>query len=98
MAKFELKTWMTENREIIISNYSELTKERFFNGISLKEFMTTTFTSMVNNNIKSAKRAAKMLPFLMGNVYFNNSIVGGCDEMTDKLRAKYTNTAYMALV
>ena len=53
---------------------------------------------MQMNNVKSEKRAASMLPFLMGNVYFNNSKVTGSDKVTDALKAKYNGTAYMAMV
>ena len=37
--------------------------------------MVQVLNLMVVNNIKSEKRAASMLPFLMGNVYVNNSEV-----------------------
>ena len=70
-ATFELTTWLSENREQVISKYNKLTSEEFFNGISLKDFMVQVLQSMQMQNIKSAKRAASMLPFLMGNVYFN---------------------------
>lgn len=71
--KFEIKTWMSENRQVVIEKYEELTKENFFQGITLKGFMCEVLSAMVINNIKSEKRAIAMLPFLMGNVYFDNS-------------------------
>lgn len=97
-ATFELKTWLSENRETIISKYNALTNEEFFNGISLKDFMVQVMNAMQMNNVKSANRAASMLPFLMGNVYFNNSKVTGNDKVTDALRNKYNGTSGMALV
>lgn len=98
MKTFELKNWMSENREVVIENYNKLTTEQFFNGISLKDFMVQVLRSMEMQNIKSAKRAASMLPFLMGNVYFNNSKVTGNDIKTDALREKYNGTSAMAMI
>ena len=95
---FELKAWMTENRDVVISKYEELKSEKFFNGISLKDFMMAVYNMMNINNPRSAKRAGDLLPFLMGNVYFENSKVTGNDKVTDTLKAKYEGTAFMALV
>jgi len=97
-ATFELTTWLSENREQVISKYNKLTSEEFFNGISLKNFMVQVLQSMQMQNIKSAKRAASMLPFLMSNVYFNNSTVTGSDKKTEALKSKYEGTSYMAMV
>lgn len=98
MKTFELKTWMSENREVVIESYNKLTAEKFFNGITLKDFMTQVLDLMVVNNIKSEKRAASMLTFLMGNVYMNNSKVEVAYDRDAKLREKYEGTAYMALL
>lgn len=98
MKNFEIKNWMSENREVVIENYNKLTTEQFFNGISLKDFMLQVLNLMVVNNIKSEKRAASMLPFLMGNVYVNNSKVEVVNNRDVKLAEKYKGTAYMALV
>tara|TARA_R110000851_G_scaffold300803_1_gene457043 strand:- start:58 stop:384 length:327 start_codon:yes stop_codon:yes gene_type:complete len=70
--KFELKNWLTENRDTVIASYTRLTKEELFNNISLKTFMTETFNSMVRNNIKSSNRASKMLSILITDVYNDN--------------------------
>jgi len=97
-ATFDLRTWMTENREMIISKYNKLTAEKFFNGISLKDFMTLVLNAMVRNNIKSEKRAETMLPYIMGSIYVNNSKVVAEDKITNKLTEKYNGTAYTALI
>jgi hypothetical protein len=97
-ATFELTIWLSENREQVISKYNNLTTEEFFNGISLKDFMVQVLKSMQMQNIKSANRAASMLPFLMGNVYFNNSKVTGSDKKTEALKTKYEGTSFMAMV
>ena len=72
-ATFELKTWLSENRQSIISEYEQLSKEEFFNGMSLQNFMIAILNTMAMNNPKSEKRAASLLPYVMGDIYFNNS-------------------------
>jgi hypothetical protein len=74
-AKFELKTWMSENREIVISEYNKMTSEKFFNGCTLAQFMREVFHLMLMNNVKSERVAVSKLPYLMGNVYFQNTTV-----------------------
>ena len=71
--KFEVTKWLTENREIVLAKYEALTKENFFQGQSLKDFMVAILNAMVMNNVKSEKRAESMLPFFIGNVYFEFS-------------------------
>jgi hypothetical protein len=97
-ATFELQNWMSENREIVISKYNDLTNEAFFNGISLKNFMIQVMNSMSINNPKSDKRAASLLPFVMGNVYVANSKVSANDSKTEALKAKYEGTSFMAMI
>lgn len=96
--KFELKSWLSENREIVISKHNALTTEKHYSGISLKDFMVEVVKMMEINNVKSEKRAASKLPFLMGNIYFENSKVTGRDSKTEALAEKYKWTAAMALV
>lgn len=98
MTTFDLKNWMTENRETVITKYNKLTKEEHFNGVTLREFMTQVYNLMSANNIKSAKRAASMLSVLMGTVYADNCrILVGIDRDA-AIKSKYEGTAYMALV
>jgi hypothetical protein len=97
-AKFELKTWLSENRETVIAKYNELTKEANFSGITLKEFMTNIMTMMVNNRVGSAKTAENKLAFFMGEVYMNNCNVYAQDRITDRLRNQYSGTSFMAMV
>jgi len=98
MTRFELKTWLTENRETVISKYEELTKEEFFNGISLGTFMARVMQAMNCNNVRSTKRAEKLLPTVMGNEYINNCSIQVVNDRDAKLATKYEGTAYMALV
>ena len=98
MKTFELKNWMSENRETVISKYNKLTNEANYNGISLRDFMVQVMSIMQINNVKSEKRAASMLQIAMSEVYNNNSRIIGNDKVTDALRAKYNGTAAIALV
>ena len=75
MKTFTLTTWLTENREVIISKYEALKLEQFFSGISLKEFMVKILKAMEMNNVKSEKTANSKLPFLMGSIYFQQSTI-----------------------
>lgn len=95
---FEIKKWLSENRETIIAKYESLKNEQFFNGITLKDFMVQILNAMQMNNVRSDKRATSMLPFLMGNIYFQNTTVTGNDKVTENLKAKYEGTAFMAMV
>lgn len=96
--QFELKTWLSENRETVIGKYEKLTKEKFFNGITLKDFMLQAMSVLVRNNVKSEKTASKILLIALGEIYMNNSKVIANDFKTDALKAKYSGTAYMAMV
>lgn len=72
-ATFNLKDFLTANKEAVLIAYEKLTKERFFNEICLKEFMILVMNMMANNNPKSDKRAASLLPTILGTIIFNNS-------------------------
>jgi hypothetical protein len=97
-ATFEITSWLSENRNTIIAKHEELKAEKFYNGISLKDFMVQILNAMTRNNVKSAKRAESMLSFLMGDIYFNNSKVVAEDKVTDALKDKHNGTAFMAMV
>ena len=92
MAAFNLKNWLGENRELVISKYNDLTYERFYDGVALKVFMLEVV------NLMSHFKCANMLPTMIGNVYFEHSRVFAEDKVTDALREKHEGTAYMALV
>ena len=97
-AKFELKTWLSENREVVIEKYNKLTGEEFFNGISLRDFMIQVMKLMTINNPKSEKRAASLLHYIIGDAYVNNSKLKVVNNLDDKMRQKYEGTAYMAMI
>ena len=98
MTTFNINNWLGENRETVIAKYNDLINEKFFSGISLKSFMIEVLNMMIANNIKSEKRAASILPFVLGNVCMNNSKVIANDSATEQLKEKYSGTATMALV
>ena len=70
---FELRAWLSENRETVIAVYDRTAKNEFFTGISLKDFMSRVYTMMANNNPKTEKRAASLLPTILGDVAYNVS-------------------------
>lgn len=72
---FELNSWMSLNREIVISEYNKMTTEKFFNGCSLKQFMCEVLHLMKMNNVRSEKTAASKLPYLMSDVAFKNTTI-----------------------
>ena len=75
-AQFNLQEWMSQNRETVIAQYNALKEEKFFSGISMKDFGLSVMKGMANNNPKSANRAAALLPNVMGFVYSNNTTCG----------------------
>ena len=97
-ATFNLKNFLTENRETIIAQYNETAKLQFFNGITLKDFMIQILNAYERNNVKSEKRAKADFDLHVGNTCFQNSKLNAVDYRTDALRAKYNGTAYMAMV
>jgi hypothetical protein len=96
--QFEIKQFLSDNRDAVIAKHEALTQEKFYNGVTLKAFMMDVMDAMQRNGVRSEARAAKMLPMLMGSIYFNNSTLDAPDRRTNELRAKYNNTAYMAMV
>ena len=97
-ATFNLKEFLTANKESVLINYEKLTKQEFFNGISLKDFMMQLMNLMQINNPKSEKRAASLLPDLTSMVIVSNSKIQCVNSLDDKMRAKYNGTSYMAMV
>ncbi len=95
---FDLRTWMTQNREIVLFSYEQLTKEKFFNGVSLRDFMVQVYNRMLENNTKSDKRALSLIGGILESVSHQNSKIGTPNSIDAKLSAKYAGTAFMALV
>jgi predicted transport protein len=96
--QFELKTWLSENRNLVIEKYNALTNEPNFNGITLKEFMTKVLVTMGYNKITNEKKALTILTNVMSGIYYKNCDVEVIINRDEMLVAKYENTAYMALV
>jgi len=70
---FNLQKFLSENRNTIIASYEAITTNQFFTGISLKDFMLKIISRMNDNNPKYEKRAASLLPTILGEVAYNNS-------------------------
>lgn len=97
-AKFEIREFLTANRDEVIAKYNKLTEERFFNGISLRDFMLQVLHIMTINGFKSEKAASRLFPFLLSDVYYNNCSISTPNSKDNALRAQYKGTAYMAMV
>ena len=70
---FNLQNFLSENRNTVIEKYNEITSSQFFTGITLKDFMLKVYNDLANNNPRSEKRAASLLPTILGAVAFNHS-------------------------
>lgn len=97
-AIFNLKEFLTANKEVVLADFEKLTKKEFYNGISLKDFMIQVMQLMQNNNPKSEKRATSLLPFLSSNVLVENSKIFILNDLDEKKRSQYMGTAYMAII
>ena len=96
--QFNLTEALKERRESVIAKYNSLTQNKFFDGITLRNFMIEVMNTCMVNRIASEKTLDRMLPMIMGEIAFNHSKVSGCDIVTENLRNKYNGTAYMAMV
>jgi len=70
---FNLQNFLSENRNTVIEQYNDISTNYFFTGITLKDFMLKVYNDLANNNPRSEKRAASLLPTILGAVAFNNS-------------------------
>ena len=92
--QFELKSFLTENRETVIEMHSRLTEERFFSGISLKDFMTKVYGLMLLNEIVTEKRANAHFVSLAQSVYNDNVKIEVIFDRDSYIAKKYTNTVF----
>ena len=76
MKKFELKTWLSENRNQILDFYNALSENEFFSGVSKKEFGTEVFRAMGFNNVKSEKTAVKTLSHVLYRLESKHTQIG----------------------
>ncbi len=97
-AKFDLRNFLTSNREIVLNSYKTASEHKFFNQISLANYMTQIFNYMVENNPKSDKRAMSVLISAIDRVSNKNTSISGSDFRTEALKAKHIGTAFMSLV
>lgn len=94
--KFNLRSFLAENRDTVISNYESLKNEKFFNGITLRDFMIQVMCSM--SDVKSEARAKRFLPHIIGQVYCDNSRIYGNDVKTDALKKAMPNGQWAAII
>lgn len=95
---FELKSYMTANRESVINKYNEISTSEFFSGIDLRSFMVAVYNNMQANNPRSEKKAAELLISMTNHVANQNTTVQVRRDRDQEARAKYQGTAYMAII
>lgn len=95
---FNLQQALTANRDMVINTFNKLTNEKFYDNVTLKQFMIEVMNACIANNFKSEKTMLRQLPYIMGDIYVRHSKVTCRDIETERLTAKYQGTAYMALV
>ena len=93
---FDLKQYLTSRRDIVIEAYGNLRKEKYFNGISLRDFMLQVMNKMgvSTNDLETADKA---LPNIVGLVYVENSQVSGKDVAIDRMIKKYYDKSKEAI-
>ena len=84
-AQFEIKNFLTSNREVIIAKHEALKLSFNYSGISLKNFMLDIMNAMIRNNVNSEKTAASKLPFLMGDIFCENSKIESRGFISNKV-------------
>ena len=61
MTTFNLKNWLTENRNQISDFYNQLSQEQFFSNVSKRHFGIEVYNMMSINNPRSEKKAKDVL-------------------------------------
>jgi len=85
--QFNIKEALTAIRENIIAKYNELTSDKFFDGVSLKQFMIEILNIANRNSdrMRSQNSFDKMIMNLVANVMMNHKRIGGNDlDAADK--------------
>lgn len=95
--RFNLQAYLHENREQVINKFNELTKERFYDGCTLKTFMVEVM-NMMAINVRGQKSADNFLPHAIGYVYVNHSKVYVDRDLDAERKAKMPNEQWAALV
>ena len=74
-AKFEIKSFLTANREQVIAMYNKVALDPHFNpNVTLHNFMGHVLNAMIFNKCASEKRASYILPTVLGFVFMDSLI------------------------
>lgn len=92
--QFVIKEALTDIREKIIAKFNNLKNDKFYDGVSLKVFMTEILEAANRNadRMKSQKQFDAKIMFLVGDVITRHKKIGG--NNLDKLDAKKMRTYY----
>jgi len=98
MKKFNLIEALSARREQVIKQYNDLREEKFFDGISLRDFMYEVIGGCQCNKIASEKRLDNSLISIVGIVYMRHCNINLVDSRQARLEKKYKGTQFEALI
>jgi len=74
-AKFEIKSFLTANREQVIAKYNKVALDPHFNpNVTLHNFMGHVLNAMIFNKCASEKRALSVFPHVLGSAFMDSLI------------------------
>lgn len=97
-SNFDIKNFLTANREMVIAKYNDAQSNEFFNGMSLRDFMVKVMNSVSANRPASEKTAARFLEMAVSFAVSEATKIGVVNDLDKAMARKYNGTAYMALV
>lgn len=98
MKTFNLKSFLTENKEQVLYVYADYSTHATFNGTSLKSYMVDVMNNMMLNNPRSEAKAKNLFSQIIYTCAYKITEIQVINDRDAKTSAKYKDTAYMALV
>lgn len=95
--KFDLMAELGARREMVIEGYNACAEHKFFDGITLKIFMTEVLAIIRNNTPRSEASLSKLLPLAIGEVKAKHTRIEGHDKAIEAIR-RSGNQQALALV
>ena len=95
--RFDIMAEMSARREMVIESYNAATEHKFFDGITLKAYMTEVLAIIRNNNPRSAASLQKLLPLAIGEVKAKHTRIDARDKVVEPIR-RSGNQQALALV
>lgn len=95
--RFDIMAEMSARREMVIESYNAAAEHKFFDGITLKAYMTEVLVIVRNNTPRSVASLQKLLPIAIGEVKAKHTRVDGRDKVVEAIR-RSGNQQELALV